>query len=263
MTEQLIYVNPHWQKTLHDCGLDSFESLWQLDLKAVDEGNVGRGKNGWSKVSIFEFQDQQQHTHKVVIKRQSNYRSRTLRHLISGIPTFIKEMDSIARYEKAGVPALNAVYCATRQQGGDLQAILVTEFLSDYESLEAILQRWQQQGRPQRTHCQKVIQATGKLVARLHGQGLEHRCLFPKHIFIAQTDDASARLIDLEKTRWRPWLETRRVRDLTALARRSLTLPNRDRVAFLRAYYAIPHLDERAKNLWRQVAKRINAKKRS
>ena len=172
-------------------------------------------------------------------------------------------MESIRRYEQAGIPALKAVYCATRKINGELQAILVTEFLSGYQPLEHILKNWQEQDRPARQDCAAIAKACGSLVGTLHEQGLEHRCLFPKHIFLrVNKDRVDARLIDLEKTRWRPWFEARRVRDLTALARRSKQVTNRDRIYFLRAYFRISKLNAHAKSLWCQVAKRIDKKRR-
>jgi len=262
MNETLIYLNPEWKSILENSHLGTFEQLWKLELTAVDEGNVGRGKNGWSKVCIFSFEDNEQHKHTVVIKRQSNYRSHTFRHPIIGVPTFLKEMESIRRYEQAGIPALKAVYCATRKINGELQAILVTEFLNGYHPLELILKNWHEQGRPNRQDCATIAQACGTLVGKLHEQGLEHRCLFPKHIFLRENSGhVDARLIDLEKTRWRPWFEARRVRDLTALARRSKHVSNRERMFFLHAYFGITKLDARAKQLWRAVAKRIDKKR--
>nr|WP_320115694.1 lipopolysaccharide kinase InaA family protein [uncultured Desulfuromonas sp.] len=264
MNETLIYINPEWKNILKNSHLGTFEQLWDLELTAVDEGNVGRGKNGWSKVCIFSFEDDEQQQHTVVIKRQSNYRSHTLRHPLIGIPTFLKEMDSIRRYEQANIPALKAVYCATRKAGNEMQAILVTEFLTGYQPLETIIHNWQEDGRPRRQECTATAVACGNLVKALHEHGLEHRCLFPKHIFLREADGQfDARLIDLEKTRWRPWFEARRVRDLTALARRSKQVANRDRVSFMRAYFGLNKLDTHAKTLWRQVARRIDKKRRS
>nr|WP_320051384.1 lipopolysaccharide kinase InaA family protein [uncultured Desulfuromonas sp.] len=264
MNEQLIYLNPQWEETLRNSNLADFERLWELDLQAVDEGNTGRGKNGWSKVSIFSFKDAQQQEHTVVIKRQSNYRSHTLRHPVVGVPTFLKEMASIHRYEQAHVPALKAVYCATRKHQGDLQAILVTEFLTGYQSLEKILETRQTKPSFTRQKNMAIAEICGTLVRTLHQQGLEHRCLFPKHIFIqCDTEPFEARLIDLEKTRWRPWFKALRVRDLTALARRSKSATNRDRIIFMRAYFNSDHLTPEAKQLWRDVARRINKKRRS
>ena len=195
-----------------------------------------------------------------MIKRQSNYRSRTLRHPLHGIPTFVKELENIRRYEQLKIPALKAVFCATRQTGGELQAILVTEFLGDYRSLFDLFEQWERDGRPPRQQVDTLLTTCAETISTLHRQGLEHRCLFPKHIFYSSSNETPVRLIDLEKTRWKPWSKERIVRDLTALARRSRQLTNRDRVIFLRAYCDCKQLDSTAKQLWHRIAKRVKIK---
>lgn len=262
MHPEIHFSSPHWQSLLSANNLTTFEQFWDLKLEAVDEGNTGRGKNGWSRVSIHPLKDPRGGQRKVVIKRQSNYRSHTLRHPLRGIPTFVKELKNIQRYEQLNVPALKAIFCATRDTGGELQAILVTEFLDDYQSLYELFEQWSQQGRPSSQQINAVIAACAEAIAALHHAGLEHRCLFPKHIFYSATNAPPVRLIDLEKTRWRPWSNDRIIRDLTALARRSKQLTSRDRVRFLYTYCGCEKLDENSKKLWHRIAKRMEEKRK-
>jgi tRNA A-37 threonylcarbamoyl transferase component Bud32 len=257
MKSKTIYLNPQWQQQLDDNQLSTFDHFWDLDLKAVDEGNVGRGHDGWSKVCIHNLTTATGEQRRIVIKRQSNYRSHTLRHPIRGIATFEKEYQFIRRYQKLEIPAMRAVYCATRQVNGELQAILVTEYLENYRSLFDILEE-PELTRHDRGH---LTQQVAQLVATLHEKNLEHRCLFPKHIFIPNDPTQKACLIDLEKTRWRPWGEGRRVRDLTALARRTSHVSARDKVRFMRQYFGIKCLDDDAKQLWQKIDKRITLKR--
>lgn len=253
MTVKTLYLNPDWLELLQSNQLNTFERLWNLKLTAVDEGNVGRGKNGWSKVCIHKLITPDGTPRLVVIKRQSNYRSHTLRHPIRGIATFEKEYAFIRRYQQLGVPAMKAVYCATRRQHGALQAILVTEYLENHRSLFDVLADTQHT----RGTRMAITRLVARLVARLHDKQLEHRCLFPKHIFIPDDLTQEACLIDLEKTRWRPWGDGRIIRDLTALARRTPQATQRERIHFLRTYLGIPRLNERAKKLWHQISTRI------
>lgn len=262
MHPEIHFSSPHWQSLLSANNLTTFEQFWDLNLEAVDEGNIGRGKNGWSRVSIHALQSPRGGQRKVVIKRQSNYRSRTLRHPLRGIPTFVKELENIQHYERLNVPGLQAIFCATRKTGNELQAVLVTEFLDDYQSLHDLFEHWSQHGRPSPKQSNTVITACAEAIASLHHAGLEHRCLFPKHIFYSATNTPSVRLIDLEKTRWRPWSNDRIVRDLTALARRSKQLTTRDRVIFLRTYCGSKKLDAYGKQLWNRIAKRIEEKQK-
>lgn len=257
MKSKMIYLNPLWQQHLDDNQLSTFDQIWDLDLKAVDEGNEGRGQNGWSKVCIHSLTTATGEKKRVVIKRQSNYRSHTLRHPLRGIATFEKEYQFIRRYQKLNVPAMQAVYCATRQINGELQAILITEYLENHRSLFDILEdtEWT------RTDRDHLIHQVAQLVTTLHEKNLEHRCLFPKHIFIPNDPAQNACLIDLEKTRWRPWEEGRRVRDLTALARRTSIISPRDKVRFMRQYFGTVRLNDEAKQLWHQIDNRITLKR--
>lgn len=257
MISKTIYLNPQWQQLLDDNQLSTFDQFWDLELKAVDEGNEGRGQNGWSKVCIHSLTTASGEKRRIVIKRQSNYRSHTLHHPFRGIATFEKEYQFIRRYQKLEVPAMKAVYCATRLLNGDLQAILVTEYLENYRSLFDILEE-NELAKNDRNH---LSQQVAQLVSTLHEKNLEHRCLFPKHIFIPNDSTQKACLIDLEKTRWRPWGEGRRVRDLTALARRTSNISPRDKVRFMRQYFGMKRLSDDAKQLWHQIDKRITLKR--
>lgn len=256
MTQNTIYLNPQWQQDLESNQLSTFDQLWDLQLKAVDEGNVGRGQNGWSRVCIHHLTTQTGQRRRFVIKRQSNYRSHTLRHPIRGIATFEKEFQFIRRYQRLNIPAMQAVYCATRQIDGELQAILITEYLENHQSLFDLLS--DQDFTSNEKIC--ITKQVAELIANLHEKNLEHRCLFPKHIFIPNDHSQKACLIDLEKTRWRPWGEGRRVRDLTALARRTANTSTRDKVLFMYYYFGIQKLNNDAKQLWQQVDSRIKLK---
>ncbi|OQY17951.1 MAG: hypothetical protein B6I36_08060 [Desulfobacteraceae bacterium 4572_35.1] len=271
MCIKTIYSNPQWNDILTNNNLRSFDQFWNLQLEAVDEGNIGRGKNGWSRVCIHTLESANGTPRRIIIKRQSNYRSRTATHPLRGIPTFVKEYAFIKRYEQLEIPAMKAVYCATRKHAGEQQAILVTEYLEDYQSLFDLLNETQLRNNPaQRQQWQKVLHSVAQLATNLHARNLEHRCLFPKHIFVPnqilqqkaqQITQWESCLIDLEKTRWKPWGDGHRVRDLTALARRTPQLSNRDRILFLRSYFGIEQLDTKAKKLWSQVAQRVNKKR--
>jgi len=78
----------------------------------------------------------------------------------------------------------------------------------------------------------------------LHNAGIEHRCLYPRHIFIAEKATADStlndriRLIDLEKGT-RIFFDRSRARDLETLHRRTQKSggPSRtDRLRFILAY---------------------------
>ena len=55
MNENQIYINSSWQQVLDNNQINSFETWWNLDIPAIDEGNHGRGQNGWSQVCIHSL----------------------------------------------------------------------------------------------------------------------------------------------------------------------------------------------------------------
>lgn len=193
--------------------LASFEALWTLDLPSVDEPNTGRG--GFSSVSLLTLEDRV-----YFLKRQSDHLSRDLLHPF-GRPTFAKEFVNIRRFAAAGISAPSAAYFAQRKIEGRCCAILMTHALMGWQDLTEFFPLWPGLSEEQR---KGILQACGRLAARLHGAGLMHGCFYPKHIFLRPDEQGyyQACLIDLEKAR-RSWLGQRdRINDLETLLRRAV-----------------------------------------
>ncbi|WP_375740454.1 lipopolysaccharide kinase InaA family protein [Pseudomonas boanensis] len=192
-------------------GLDSFDALWAARLQAVDEPNTGRG--GWSSVFRLELGEAAYY-----LKRQSNFFSRSLARPL-GEPTFAREFRNIRRYERLGIPALQAAFFGARQVDGECRAILVTRALDGWRELADWLASWPTLAAAQRS---ALLVAVAGLAWRLHQSWQMHGCFYPKHVFLREAGDGfEACVIDLEKTR--PLLLGRRdrVKDLEALVRRA------------------------------------------
>ncbi|WP_024644744.1 lipopolysaccharide kinase InaA family protein [Pseudomonas syringae] len=192
-------------------GLVDFESLWNLQLDAVDEPNTGRG--GWSSVFRLDLDG-----HGFYLKRQSNYLTYTL-HRPFGEPSFSREFRNISRYRKLGIPALQAVFYGEQKAAGEHRAILMTRALDGWTDLDELLQQWGSLEAGQRL---AILQACGRLAHTLHSAGQVHGCFYPKHIFLQPEGRGyGAQLIDLEKTR--PVIFGKRdlARDLEPLLRRA------------------------------------------
>jgi len=177
----------------------------------VDEPNTDGG--GWSSVFRLELEGQAYY-----LKRQSNYLTRTL-HAPFGEPSFAREFRNISRYNKLGIPALQAAFFGERKVKGEVQAILLTRALDGWDDLDSLLQRWSDLTAAQQS---AILQACGQLARQLHGVRQVHGCFYPKHIFLQADGDAyKAQLIDLEKTRPLLFGMRDRVKDLEPLLRRA------------------------------------------
>jgi hypothetical protein len=192
-------------------GLGNFDALWARQLDAVDEPNTVRG--GWSSVFRLDLEG-----HGFYLKRQSNYQMHTL-HAPFGEPSFAREFRNISRYEKLGIPALEAAFFGERKVDGEVRAVLLTRALDGWDDLDSLLQRWPELSAAQQS---AILKACGELARCLHGARQVHGCFYPKHIFLQATGNGYlAQLIDLEKTRPLLFGARDRVKDLEPLTRRA------------------------------------------
>jgi len=231
--------------------LDNFAALWALELDSVDTPNTGRG--GWSSVSRLELRDAAGQTHAFYLKRQIGHLSRSLRKPF-GEATFSREFRNIRRYQDDRVPALEAVFFGERRIGGKACAMLVTRALDDHRPLDHWLADWPTLPRATR---RAIIDAVATLVGTLHGAGHLHNCLYPKHVFVRlDANAASARLIDLEKTRSLHFGARDRARDLDALNRHTHGLGATERLRFLLRYLGRDRMDSPGARLARRILQR-------
>lgn len=207
-------------------GLADFQSLWDVQLDAVDEPNTGRG--GWSSVFRMELEGSG-----FYLKRQSNYLTRTLHHPL-GEPSFSREFRNISRYHELGIPALHAVFYGESRVKGERRAILMTRALDGWTDLETLLQQWSTLRAAQK---KAILLACGQLARILHAVRLVHGCFYPKHIFLrAKGNIYLAQLIDLEKTRPLYFGRRDRIKDLEPLLRRAPMWDEPQIREFLAAY---------------------------
>jgi len=207
-------------------GLTDFESLWNLNLEAVDEPNTGRG--GWSSVFRLDLEGQG-----FYLKRQSNYLTHTLHHPF-GEPSFSREFRNISRYQKLGIPALQAAFYGELKVDSERRAILMTRALDGWTDLDELLQHWSDLDAGRRI---AILHACGRLARTLHGAGQIHGCFYPKHIFLKSDQDSyQAQLIDLEKTRPVIFGQRDLIKDLEPLLRRARMWSETEQRELLAAY---------------------------
>lgn len=256
------YISERWRSILAYNGLTNFASLWKLEAKWFEEPNQRRG--GWSGVCRVELGLPEGGTCAIFLKRQENHGTPSWRHPVKGVPTFMREFKRIIDYKSKCIPTLEPVYFAMRRVGKDQRAILITEDLTRFLSLEDRVQTWLKEGAPTRTVRRNILKAVAVLLQNMHAHGIQHSCFFPKHVFIRLNADGTvdARVIDLEKSRWRPFKTLCAMRDLYSLSRLSSCWSRSDRLWFFKEYLNIPRLTPYAKWLWRNIETRSVRKNR-
>ncbi len=256
------FISEHWRLILAHNGLADFESLWSHKAEWFEEPNHRRG--GWSGVSRCELFLPEGGTAAIFLKRQENHGTPSLRHPIRGVPTFLREFRRIMQYRSKAIPTLEPVYFGVRNVGKDQRAILITEELRGFVSLEDRVQRWLREGAPSRAIRRRILKAVATLLSDMHSHGIRHSCFFPKHVFIRVNPDevVEARVIDLEKSRWRPIKMLCAIHDLYSLSRFSTCWSLSDRLWFFKEYLGVTRLTSSAKLLWRSIEARSVKKNR-
>ena len=249
------YTAAEWQDIFAFNGLRSFGDFWKIEAKWFEEPNQRRG--GWSGVARCELRLPGGGTTRVFLKRQENHITRTLAHPLRGEPTFLREFRCIVRYRECGIPSLTPLYFAWRHEGGNQRAVLLTEELAGFRSLEDTAREWTQNPPPPATR-RAVIRAVAQLLRQIHSHHLRHNCFYPKHVFLrfAGVGPVETRVIDLEKTKTRLFGWDRDYRDLRTLNRHSFGWSRADRLRFFLEYLGRAGLNPEAKEKWRRISRR-------
>lgn len=247
------YIAAGWERVFAFNGLRTFDDFWKLEAKWFEEPNQRRG--GWSGVARCELKRPEGGSVAIFLKRQEDHITRTLAHPIRGLSTFVREFESIMRYRERNIPSLTPLYFACRRVDGHLRAILLTEELTGFRSLEEIARDWA--GLPRATRL-AITEATARLLKLIHSHQLTHNCFYPKHVFLRLKGPAEveARVIDLEKTKWQPFGLDRNFRDMRRLNSVGMPWTRADRVRFFREYLGLSQLTAEAKKKWRRIERR-------
>lgn len=204
-----------------------FEHWWATEGEWVEPPNVRRdGESGVQRVKTSASGRAL-----LYCKRQVGHLYRSLRHPL-GRPTVLRERDALQAFSQLGVRVPKIVYCGAQQQAGRWQALLVTEELEGFVSLE----QWYEAGLDEkhgRPVQEAMLTAVGETLSRYHRGGWQHGCCYPKHIFIKVEGDAIAprieiAVLDLEKSRRRLRQSAAVEHDMRQLARHRDAMPEAD-----------------------------------
>lgn len=178
-----------------------FEHWWQRSGEWVEAPNRRRG--GESGVQLLA--PQESGSAWLYSKRQTGHLYRSLLHPF-GQPTILREAAAYRALARLGVGAPRLQFAAARKRAGQWQALLITEALEGYISLD----QWYASPRdPLQNHS--MLRELATTLARMHLGRWQHGCCYAKHIFIrpGYREGASGGLriavLDLEKSRrrWR------------------------------------------------------------
>jgi hypothetical protein len=256
------FVSADWERLAQSHGLDSFSSLWTLDIGWVEAPNRRRG--GWSGVSRHELERRDGALEAVYIKRQQNHTARSWWHPLHGVLTFRREFDNLRLLQSFGVPSLELLYFAERMVGADRRAILVTRELAGYASLDDCMKYWKRHGFPERAVWQGLLRDLAAIARRMHRHRLRQNCFYPKHVFIGEAaGEPDIRLLDFEKARRTLSARRAMLRDLDTLNRHSPDLRTTDRLRFLLAYFDRNKVDRQVRKAWQDLVRLARRKSRN
>jgi hypothetical protein len=255
------YVSDRWTEILQHNHANGFDNLWTLDAENwFEPPNYRRG--GWSGVVRTKLSLPAGGQIGVFIKRQENHVYHSWRNLFFPATTFIREYRNLVRFRELNIPSLELIYFGQRTIDGNLRAILVTEELEGYSSLEdnALVEKLKSNWNL-RKH---VLSNLAMVIRHMHDRHMQHNCLYPKHIFVKPNTDNTAdiRLIDLEKAKWRPSKKLAMLRDLGTLHRHAHNWSSTDRLRLFTAYREERKLSKASRVLLSAILKRMKQKKR-
>jgi tRNA A-37 threonylcarbamoyl transferase component Bud32 len=255
----LTYISAKHAQALKECGLHTFDQVWKHPMAWFEAPNECRG--GWSGVARLQLELPNGSSLCLFVKKQQNHGRLTLLHPINGEPTFRREYKRLQYLESRGIAAPQVVFYAEQVVENKTCAILVTEELSGYQSLESLAEPLFVKKNLTRVEKQQLFKVVASTLRNFHRLGLVHRALYPKHIFVKDAGiQPQVALIDLEKARFTPFFWYRAYYDLAALNRHAEFWGRTDRLYLFMQYCQIRRLGKLSKWLCRQLIKRSKRK---
>lgn len=202
----------------------TFDYWWGRQGDWVETANARRG--GTSGVQLLPGREPGHPS--IYCKRQTGHLYRDLSHP-GGRPTILRELHAYRAISQLGIRVPRIVFGGARKRAGHWEALLVTEALDGFLSLD----RWYA-GSPDMPSRQAVMHALADCLVRLHRARWQHGCCYPKHIFVRVTAGtgttplAEVALLDLEKCRRRFTVTRASRHDVAQLARHWASMPVED-----------------------------------
>ncbi len=158
--------------------------------------------------------------HLLYRKQQAGHIYRSFTHPL-GYPTVMREYQALLDCQRLRVPVPEVVFASCTKEQGVWKALLLTESLEGFRSLEECYAEGEHRRWGEALHKEVLIEC-GRVLGRLNGGRRQHGCLYLKHIFVRVRDDqVDVALIDLEKSRRRLLRKQAARHDLRQIFRRA------------------------------------------
>jgi len=254
------FINKDHAQTLAVNRLNTYDLIWAYKQEWFEEPNSRRG--GWSGVGRLELPTGEG-AFKVFLKRQEDHQRRTVRHPFAGEPTFACEFRTMMYLQRRGVPVPVPVFFGKRSVDGHARAILMTEELVGFRSLEDVTSDLFSEGKASVSVQRQILRGVAAAVKSLHAARVQHRSLYPKHLFVRWPSDSVPEVvvIDLEKSRIKWITALRMVYDLATLNRHAAHWSRTARMYFFLQYLGVSRLTGWQKLLGRLIVKRTVKRK--
>ena len=175
---------------------EAFDQWLALPGEWVEEPNVRRGGESGVKGVMTS-------SGKLLYRKQQvGHIYRPLLHPF-GYPTAMREKKVLLACAALGVIVPKLVFAECRKVDGTWQALLITEALEGFSSLEDCYARGDQLAWGEAVHL-RILQELGACLARFNLGRWQHGCLRMKHVFVRVLGEkVEIALLDLEKSRQR------------------------------------------------------------
>ncbi|MDH4582458.1 InaA protein [Pseudomonas sp. BN415] len=228
-------MNTQWFSHDNAASEGSFDKWWDTYGEWFDsEDQLLSGESG---IQRLHTQDGQV----LYSKRQINHFHHDLVHPF-GEPAILHEMRALQALAKLGIRVPKVVFSAARKTETEWQALLITESLDGFISLEA----WYAQ--PMQANLrQQLIQQLANTIARMHRAGWEHGRLYPKNIFVKVTGErephVEVALLGLAKANHRLTAYSASKHDYEQFKQHRKPMPDEDWKAFATVYRDVMESD--------------------
>jgi len=176
-TDSSDYIDLNKKSLLASKKLNKFETIWDYESNFIESPNLRRGGfSGVSYVTLHSYGIEKNAGYGLFLKRQMNHTRRTCKHPIDGESTYEREFEMLKYCKSQNILVPRPVFFAKRKISNNQFAVLITEELKGFESLDKFNQRVLQN--PEfKDERKKLILALARTILNLHNAKIVHRSL--------------------------------------------------------------------------------------